>query len=243
LRGSGRPPAPPSPPPPLQRRRGPPQHCSRGGKSGLAGAIQRGPARGPRGLCRPPVAPPAAPPPSGFASWAGPPRQQRAHPPPSDPSGGASSVSQAQYSRRARGLRRARPRPLPSPCLPAARIPSGMGAYTGFAPDQAQLNTPLTIYVTRLALEAYTHSHTCTHTPRRATHHHKAPQKKPRKRGSGERYHYPFTQDQRDQYTHTSLLAMRGRCIATICLMTSSDVGSLCSILFPLPASQGRTHL
>jgi hypothetical protein len=34
-----------------------------------------------------------------------------------------------------------------------------------------------------------------------------------------------------------------GRCIATICPITSSDAGNLCSILFPMPASQGRTHL
>jgi hypothetical protein len=40
-----------------------------------------------------------------------------------------------------------------------------------------------------------------------------------------------------------SALVRRCRCIATICPMTSSDAGSLCSILFPLPASQGRTHL
>jgi hypothetical protein len=31
--------------------------------------------------------------------------------------------------------------------------------------------------------------------------------------------------------------------VATICPVTSSDAGGLCSILFPLPASQGRTHL
>jgi hypothetical protein len=42
----------------------------------------------------------------------------------------------------------------------------------------------------------------------------------------------------------TSLLATRGRCIATMCPMTSSD-GCRQPLFhsFPLPASQGRTHL